>query len=221
MGKYLLESLPRERSECSGYHHRVFDTGNHPDGTTTCVTGRYIDIEYSLEALHLYALGCMSSRHAALQAIAHHRLSRAWRPCHVLTASPEPDACYWDGPAPRRTHHGSVSDWLSAWALERQAELQLNETRHSSWQVSQRTRRLPIFQSAALQVIFEFSLNVVRQYPVFLGQLLPEHRVTVRHQLIEERLLGPMTLIEKSAGARAGIPCRNDGGHDSLPCDSE
>ena len=73
MFKYLLESLPRERgpahersecfgcSECSGYHHRVFDTavrrlgkslprerserfGYHSDGTTACVTGRYIDI---------------------------------------------------------------------------------------------------------------------------------------------------------------------------------
>ena len=24
--KYLLESLPRERIECSGYHRRIFDT---------------------------------------------------------------------------------------------------------------------------------------------------------------------------------------------------
>ncbi|MEE8288539.1 MAG: hypothetical protein V3R25_03895 [Nitrosomonadaceae bacterium] len=34
-------------------------------------------------------------------------------------------------------------------------------------------------------------------------------------------LLTPMALIEKSAGARAGVPCRANGGHDSLPCDSE
>jgi hypothetical protein len=30
-----------------------------------------------------------------------------------------------------------------------------------------------------------------------------------------------MALIAKSAGIRSGNPCRNDGGHDSLPCDSE
>ena len=99
MCKYLLESLPRERgpahergecfgcSECSGYHHRVFDTGYHLDSPTTCVTGRNIDIEHSLEALCLYALGCKSSRHAAPQAIAHRRLSGVWRSCLVSTAS--------------------------------------------------------------------------------------------------------------------------------------
>jgi hypothetical protein len=65
-----------------------------------------------------------------------------------------------------------------------------------------------MFQSAALQVIFEFPLNVVRQCPAFLSQLPPENRVVLRHQLIEERLLGPMALIVKSAGARAGVPCR-------------
>jgi hypothetical protein len=32
-------------------HHRVFDTSDDFDGTTTCVAGRNIDIEYSLEAL--------------------------------------------------------------------------------------------------------------------------------------------------------------------------
>ncbi len=32
-------------------HHRILDTCNYLDGTTACVTGRYIDIEYSLEAL--------------------------------------------------------------------------------------------------------------------------------------------------------------------------
>jgi len=73
-----------------------------------------------------------------------------------------------------------------------------------------------MFQSAALQVVFEFPLNLVRQCPAFLGQLLPEHRVVFRHQLIEERLLGPMALIVKSTGVRTGVPCRNDGGHDSL-----
>ena len=39
MCKYLLD------------HHRIFDTGNHSDRTTVCVTGRYIDMKYSLEAL--------------------------------------------------------------------------------------------------------------------------------------------------------------------------
>ena len=35
-------------------HHRVLDTCNYLDGTTACVTGRYIDIEYSLEAFRSY-----------------------------------------------------------------------------------------------------------------------------------------------------------------------
>ncbi len=39
MCKYLLD------------HHRVLDTCNYLDGTTACVTGRYIDIEYSFQAL--------------------------------------------------------------------------------------------------------------------------------------------------------------------------
>ena len=34
-------------------------------------------------------------------------------------------------------------------------------------------------------------------------------------------LLMPMALIEKSAGARADVPCRANGGHDSHPCDSQ
>jgi hypothetical protein len=78
-----------------------------------------------------------------------------------------------------------------------------------------------MFQSAALQVVLEFPLDVVRQCPAFLGQLSPEIRVVLRHQLIEKRLFGPMALIVKSTGARTGIPCRANGGHDSLPCDSE
>ncbi len=49
----------------------------------------------------------------------------------------------------------------------------------------------------------------------------PEHHVMFRHQLIEKRLLGPMVLISKSTGARTGIPCHDDSGHDSLPCDSK
>jgi len=78
-----------------------------------------------------------------------------------------------------------------------------------------------VFEPPALQVVFEFPLHIVRQYPAVLGQLLPEHRVVPRYQLIEECLLGPMALIVKSTGVRAGIPCRNNGGHDSRPCDSD
>jgi hypothetical protein len=47
-----------------------------------------------------------------------------------------------------------------------------------------------IFQSTALQVVFELPLHVVGQYPAFLGLLLPEYRVVFRHQLIEKRTLG-------------------------------
>jgi len=74
-----------------------------------------------------------------------------------------------------------------------------------------------VFEPPALQVVFEFPLHIVRQYPAVLGQLLPEHRVVLRYQLIEECLLGPMALIVRSTGVRAGIPCRNNGGHDSRP----
>jgi len=78
-----------------------------------------------------------------------------------------------------------------------------------------------MFQSAALQVVFEFPLNVVRKCPAFLGHLPPEIRVVLRHQMIEERLFGPMALIVESSVVRTGIPCRANGGHASLPCDSE
>jgi len=44
--------------------------------------------EYSLEALRLWALGCRSSRHATLEAIAPHRLSGVWRSRLDSTASP-------------------------------------------------------------------------------------------------------------------------------------
>jgi hypothetical protein len=36
-----------------------------------------------------------------------------------------------------------------------------------------------------LQVVFEFPLHKARQHPAFLGQLLPENRVMLRHQLIK------------------------------------
>ena len=42
-----------------------------------------------------------------------------------------------------------------------------------------------VFKPATLQVVLEFPLHVVRQYPAFLGQLLPESRVVLRDQLIE------------------------------------
>ena len=34
MVENLLESLPRERSECFGYHYRIFDAGNDVQGRT-------------------------------------------------------------------------------------------------------------------------------------------------------------------------------------------
>ena len=36
-----------------------------------------------------------------------------------------------------------------------------------------------VFKPATLQVVLEFPLHVVRQYPAFLGQLLPESRVVL------------------------------------------
>jgi hypothetical protein len=116
--EYLLESLSRERgpaherSECFGCSERF---GYVLGSATACFTDRNIDIEYPLEAFCLYALGCRSSRHAALPVIFHRRLPGVCHSCLVSRESPEPGACYWDGPAPRRTRHGSVSDWLAAW----------------------------------------------------------------------------------------------------------
>ncbi len=55
--KCLLEGLPREQSECSGYHYRVCDACNGIESTTVCFTDRNIDIEHSLEALCFYARG--------------------------------------------------------------------------------------------------------------------------------------------------------------------
>ncbi len=60
-------------------YRRIFDTCDDLDGASACITGRYIDIEYSFQGLCLYALGCSSWRHAAPQAIAHRRLSGVWR----------------------------------------------------------------------------------------------------------------------------------------------
>jgi hypothetical protein len=41
--QYLPESLPRERSECFGYHHRVFDARNHLHGATAFPAGFDVD----------------------------------------------------------------------------------------------------------------------------------------------------------------------------------
>ena len=48
---------------------------------------------------------------------------------------------------------------------------------------------------------------------------LVKHRVVLQYQLIEWRLLGPIALIAKKAGACAGLSCRSDDRHDSFPCD--
>jgi hypothetical protein len=42
-----------------------------------------------------------------------------------------------------------------------------------------------VFKPATLQVVFEFPLHIAGQYLAFLGQLLPEIRVVLYHQLIE------------------------------------
>jgi hypothetical protein len=44
----LLESPPREHSECIGHHNRVFDTGNGFHGATAFPVGLDVDIEHSL-----------------------------------------------------------------------------------------------------------------------------------------------------------------------------
>ncbi len=36
-----------------------------------------------------------------------------------------------------------------------------------------------VFKPATLQVVLEFPLHITRQYPAFLGQLLPEIRVVL------------------------------------------
>jgi hypothetical protein len=60
MGAYLLESLPRERSECFGHHHRILYAGDYPDRVTAFPAGCDIDLEYTLQAL------CPGHRGAAL-----------------------------------------------------------------------------------------------------------------------------------------------------------
>ena len=66
------------------------------------------------------------------------------------------------------------------------------------------------------------SLRISVESTRAVPQLLPESQGVLRDQLIESLLLvDPVVLIEKSDGARAGVPCRANSGHDLLPCDSE
>ena len=79
MCKYLLD------------HRGIFDTGDYLDGTTAFFASCYIDIEHSLEALCLYALGCKSSRRDDLRVCCHlfYYFSGVCYPCRGLPVSPE------------------------------------------------------------------------------------------------------------------------------------
>jgi hypothetical protein len=74
----------------------------------------------------------------------------------------------------------------------------------------------PVFEPAALQVVLEFPLHMAQLHPTFFGQVLPENRVVRRRQLIEQRLLEPMALIEESVRGCTSIPSLANGGHGSL-----
>jgi len=74
-----------------------------------------------------------------------------------------------------------------------------------------------VFQPAAFQKFFEFSLYIVRQFPALFCHKRCERRVILIDDLIEQRLLRPVTLVTTSIPLPAGHPGRHMG-HILRPC---
>ena len=63
-----------------------------------------------------------------------------------------------------------------------------------------------VFQAAALQIIFEFTLHVRRQRPLTRCQVFDERRVVGFDQLIQERLLRPVPdVLARTRSPSAGV----------------
>ena len=67
-----------------------------------------------------------------------------------------------------------------------------------------------VFQATAFQIGFELALHMQRQGPLTRRQMRYERRVVRFNQLIQERLLGPVTRLfaRTRGGPQRWRPCR-------------
>jgi len=65
-----------------------------------------------------------------------------------------------------------------------------------------------MLQATAAEVVLEFPLHVRRQRAFLLGHVGDERRVVLLDDLVEERTLGPVALVWRSATSPLGSPCR-------------
>ena len=79
-----------------------------------------------------------------------------------------------------------------------------------------------VLQPAALQIVFKLALHMRRQRPLTRRQVRYERRVVGFDQLIQERLLRPVTRIfARTCGPSDGILAGQQWRHASRPCDTE
>ena len=63
-----------------------------------------------------------------------------------------------------------------------------------------------VLQATALEIVFELGLHMYRQRPLTRRQMRYERRVVLFNELIQERLLGPVTRIfARTRGPSAGV----------------
>jgi len=74
-----------------------------------------------------------------------------------------------------------------------------------------------VFQPTTFQKFFKFPLHISRQFLSLLCHERCERRVLLVNDLIEQGLLGPVTLVTTSILVPAGHPGRHMR-HDPLPC---
>jgi len=63
-----------------------------------------------------------------------------------------------------------------------------------------------MLQAPALEVVLEFPLEVVGQWPALCGHQIRESRIALRNELIQEGLFRAMPLVTANAIPRAGLP---------------
>jgi hypothetical protein len=74
-----------------------------------------------------------------------------------------------------------------------------------------------MFQPAAFEKFLKFPLHITRQFPALLGHKACKYRVILVDDLLEQRLLGPVTLVTTNIPIPAGHPGRHMG-HVPRPC---
>lgn len=65
-----------------------------------------------------------------------------------------------------------------------------------------------MLQMPALEVVLEFLLDAVGQWPALRGHRVRESGIVLRNELVQEGLFGAMPLVTGNALPRAGFSCR-------------